>query len=46
MKAGYVLMGLGVAFVNMPLIPQTDSQSLYEAVRLCLVVLGKASSMV
>jgi hypothetical protein len=32
-KAGYLLMGLGVAVVNLPL---------YEGVRLCLVVVDKA----
>ncbi len=45
MRAGYVLMGLGVALMNMPLVPQTDTRLLYEAARLCLVVLGRASAL-
>jgi hypothetical protein len=35
-KADYLLMGLGLAVVNLPL---------YEGVRLCLVVLDKASTL-
>ncbi|PVG80737.1 hypothetical protein DDE18_21565 [Nocardioides gansuensis] len=37
MRAGYVLMGVGLALVKWPLLPDAHSLPLYEGVTLCLL---------
>lgn len=37
MRAGYLLMGLGLAVVKWPLLPDAQSLPLYEGVTLCLL---------
>jgi hypothetical protein len=37
MRAGYLLMGVGIALVKWPLLPQADSLPLYEGVTLCIL---------
>lgn len=37
MRAGYLLMGLGIALVKWPLLPQASAMPLYEGVTLCLL---------
>ena len=37
MRAGYLLMGLGLALVKWPLLPDARSLPLYEGVTLCLL---------
>jgi hypothetical protein len=37
MRAGYLLMGVGLAFVKWPLLPDAHTQPLYEGVTLCLL---------
>jgi hypothetical protein len=37
MRAGYLLMGLGLALVKWPLLPDVDTMPLYEGVTLCLL---------
>ncbi|HSK32301.1 MAG TPA: hypothetical protein VK903_02335, partial [Propionicimonas sp.] len=38
MRAGYLLMGVGLALVKWPLLPDAHTQPLYEGVTLCLLV--------
>ena len=37
MRAGYVLMGVGLVVVKWPLLPDADALPLYEGVTLCLL---------
>jgi hypothetical protein len=37
MRAGYLLMAVGLALVKWPLLPQASSKPLYEGVTLCLL---------
>ncbi|HSK54801.1 MAG TPA: hypothetical protein VK908_06065 [Jiangellales bacterium] len=37
MRAGYLLMGVGLALVKWPLLPEADAMPLYEGVTLCLL---------
>jgi hypothetical protein len=37
MRAGYLLMGVGLALVKWPLLPDVDTMPLYEGVTLCLL---------
>ncbi len=37
MRAGYLLMGVGLALVKWPLLPEAHSLPLYEGVTLCLL---------
>src|SRR6478672_3475936 len=37
MRGGYLLMGVGLALVTWPLLPDADSLPLYEGVTLCLL---------
>jgi hypothetical protein len=37
MRAGYLLMGVGLVLVKWPLLPRADSLPLYEGVTLCLL---------
>ena len=37
MRAGYVLMGLGLVIVKWPLLPQAHTMDLYEGVTVCLL---------
>ena len=37
MRAGYLLMGVGLVIVKWPLLPDADSLPLYEGVTLCLL---------
>ena len=37
MRAGYLFMGLGLALVKWPLLPDVDTMPLYEGVTLCLL---------
>ena len=37
MRAGYLLMGVGLALVRWPLLPEADTLPLYEGVTLCLL---------
>lgn len=37
MRAGYLLMGVGLAVVKWPLLPGADNLPLYEGVTLCLL---------
>jgi len=37
MRAGYLLMGVGLALVKWPLLPDADALPLYEGVTLCLL---------
>ena len=38
MRAGYLLMGVGLALVKWPLLPDAHTMPLYEGVTLCLLV--------
>ena len=38
MRGGYLLMGVGLALVKWPLLPDAHTQPLYEGVTLCLLV--------
>lgn len=38
MRAGYLLMGLGLAVAKWPLLPTVSSMPLYESVTLCMLV--------
>jgi len=38
MRAGYLLMGVGLVLVKWPLLPQARTLGLYEGVTLCLLV--------
>ena len=37
MRAGYLLMGVGLVLVKWPLLPEADALPLYEGVTLCLL---------
>ena len=37
MRAGYLLMGVGLVIVKWPLLPRAHTQPLYESVTLCLL---------
>jgi hypothetical protein len=37
MRAGYLLMGVGLALVKWPLLPEAHTEPLYEGVTLCLL---------
>lgn len=37
MRAGYLLMGVGLALVKWPLLPEADTLPLFEGVTLCLL---------
>ena len=37
MRGGYLLMGVGLALVKWPLLPDADNPPLYEGVTLCLL---------
>ena len=37
MRAGYLLMGVGLALVKWPLLTEADALPLYEGVTLCLL---------
>ena len=44
MRAGYLLMGVGLALVKWPLLPDAADLSLYEGVTLCLLTAPWSSS--